>query len=303
MEPMAQRGRRDPLARLARQVWQVRPERLVHPARTEPMERLGTTGATGATGPTGPTGPTDDRGNGTAGASLSIRRHRNTAIGFGALVNNTSGQSNTAIGPDALSRNTTGAYNIALGYLAGNTLIAGNNNIYIGNIGVNGESNTIRIGDPAMALATYIAGINGVDKSSGNPVFIDANGQLGTGSAGMTLLSGFTVSNLGNQQAVWIGAGSNWNATGNACERGKCSLLRVAYGYPYLLLRQNQWRHGQRGPIAYLPGLQQLWCRCGKRPIGYLRDSWRAVKCHQCECVDHAQSRRLRSEGDEQPIR
>ena len=28
-------------------------------------------------------------------------------------------------------------------------------------------------------MKTFIAGINGVDKSSGNPVFIDANGQLG----------------------------------------------------------------------------------------------------------------------------
>ena len=31
----------------------------------------------------------------------------------------------------------------------------------------------------------------------------------------MTLLSGFTISNLVNKQAVWIGAGSNWDATGN----------------------------------------------------------------------------------------
>ncbi len=32
-------------------------------------------------------------------------------------------------------------------------------------------------------MATFIAGINGVDKSNGSPVFIDANGQLGTGTA------------------------------------------------------------------------------------------------------------------------
>ena len=48
--------------------------------------------------------------------------------------------------------------------------------------------NTIRIGgDMALGYgsqtATFIAGINGVDKSSGSPVFIDANGQLGTGTA------------------------------------------------------------------------------------------------------------------------
>ena len=42
------------------------------------------------------------------------------------------------------------------------------------------------------------------------------NGPTGaTGAAGMTLLSGFTISNLVDKQAVWIGAGSNWDATGN----------------------------------------------------------------------------------------
>ena len=129
------------------------------------------------------------------------------------------------------------------------------------------------MGDQTSQTKTFIAGINGVDKSSGNPVFIDANGQLGTGSTsnligptgptgptgasgapgsngtngtngapgptgptghtgatgatgatgptgaigagGITLLSGFTVSNLVGHQAVWIGAGSNWNASGN----------------------------------------------------------------------------------------
>ena len=45
-------------------------------------------------------------------------------------------------------------------------------------------------------------------------MFIDANGQLGPGRAGITLLSGFTISNLVNKQAAWIGAGSNWDATG-----------------------------------------------------------------------------------------
>ena len=45
------------------------------------------------------------------------------------------------------------------------------------------ESNTIRIGNSSVHTAAFVAGINGVDKTSGNPVFIDGNGQLGTGSA------------------------------------------------------------------------------------------------------------------------
>lgn len=126
-----------------------------------------------------------------------------TAIGFLALYYNTTGNENTATGSGALTQNVTGNDNTAYGYLAlgqlgtgnsipgnnnialgsnaGNNLITGSNNIYIGNAGAD-EANTIRIGDPANQTTTFIAGIHGVDKSSGNPVFIDANGQLGTGT-------------------------------------------------------------------------------------------------------------------------
>jgi Collagen triple helix repeat (20 copies) len=105
----------------------------------------------------------------------------NTANGAGALFENTTGSDNTANGSEALFSNT--GNNIALGSGAGRNLTTGDNNIDIGNAGVAGEANTIRIGDPAAQTATFIVGINGVDKSSGNPVFIDANGQLGTGSS------------------------------------------------------------------------------------------------------------------------
>jgi hypothetical protein len=92
------------------------------------------------------------------------------------------GSNNTANGFQALLNNTTGSFNIAVGLLAGQNLTTGNNNIDIGNQGGAGEANTIRIGDQASQTATFIAGINGVDKTSGSPVFIDANGQLGTGT-------------------------------------------------------------------------------------------------------------------------
>ena len=175
----------------------------------------------------------------------------NTAVGLGAMYGNTTGSLNTAIGDSAGygSNNgdqntsagaysffsgggssntaigtsalyyTTGSNNIALGNFAGYNLTSGSNNIDIGNQGVAGESNVTRVGTPGTQTAAYVAGIFGVDKSNGSPVFIDANGQLGTGSAegiganGVTLLSGFTISNLGGHKAVWIGAGSNWDAT------------------------------------------------------------------------------------------
>ena len=104
----------------------------------------------------------------------------NTAIGYFALFANTTGNSNTASGYDALLNNTTGIGNIALGNFAGANLTTGDNNIDVGNVGVAGESNAIRIGTRGTQTATYIAGIMGRTAPMGTPVFINANGQLGT---------------------------------------------------------------------------------------------------------------------------
>jgi hypothetical protein len=83
----------------------------------------------------------------------------NSAFGFNALFSNTEGDRNVAIGLGSLGQNTTGNDNIALGYFSGSDLTAGDNNIYIGNIGVANESNTIRIGDPAIHQTVIIGGI------------------------------------------------------------------------------------------------------------------------------------------------
>jgi hypothetical protein len=116
----------------------------------------------------------------------------NTATGTYALSINQTGTENTAYGQVALS-NVTGSKNIGIGAGAGCKLTTGNNNIAIENPGVAGESNTIRIGDvgtetncagfplPAHTV-TYIAGISGT-AVVGDPVVVDANGQLGTASS------------------------------------------------------------------------------------------------------------------------
>jgi len=122
-------------------------------------------------------------GNTAAGLSAlgsNTNGNLNTAVGFTALASNTTGGGNTAIGVDALLSNTTGNYNIAMGSTAGTNLTTGDNNIDIGNQGVAGESGTIRIGEPALVSVCFIAGINGATASGGTPVYIDANGQLGT---------------------------------------------------------------------------------------------------------------------------
>jgi hypothetical protein len=104
----------------------------------------------------------------------------NTAIGVNALQDNTDGERNTAIGVGALLR-SMGSDNIAIGAGAGTLLTAGNSNIYVGNLAVATEDNTIRIGNPQVHTATFIAGINGADEGSPTAVFINTTtGQLGT---------------------------------------------------------------------------------------------------------------------------
>jgi hypothetical protein len=117
----------------------------------------------------------------------------NTAIGASALVNSTNGGGNTAVGESALVSHITGNQNIVLGYAAGQDLTDGGVNIYISNPGVPAEDTTIRIGNvvfwtdiygfghPAHT-ATYVAGISGT-AVVGDPVVVDANGQLGTATS------------------------------------------------------------------------------------------------------------------------
>lgn len=105
--------------------------------------------------------------------------HDNTAIGNNALSSNT-GAINTAVGWASLLNATSGNNNIAIGQWAGSNVTSGSNNIIIGNHGTSSDDSTIRIGD--VQSAAFVAGINGVDKSTGLPVFIDSNGQLGTGA-------------------------------------------------------------------------------------------------------------------------
>jgi len=99
----------------------------------------------------------------------------NTANGVNALFSNTTGGNNTANGLNALSSNTTGGGNIALGFSAGSNLTTGDNNIDIGNPGVADEANTIRIGDPAMHTATFIAGISEAHRVQGTDAVVLIN--------------------------------------------------------------------------------------------------------------------------------
>lgn len=167
----------------------------------------------------------ENTANGTGALQLNSTGLQNTAIGFGALGFNTTGAGNTAIGYQALLENQTGSYNIVLG--GGHNVTAGDFNIYIGNDGVDFESNTIRIGNPLHSRA-FIAGINGATASGGTAVHVNSDGQLGTVTSSARFkddiepmdraseaLFGLKTSELPLQKAdrrqrdtaVWIGGG------------------------------------------------------------------------------------------------
>jgi len=106
----------------------------------------------------------------------------NTALGEGSLLANQTGDRNAGIGEGALI-GTTGSFNIALGARAGDKLTTGSNNIDIGNVGVAGESDTIRIGN--TQTRAFLAGVRNVTTgvADGLAVLIDSSGQLGTTSS------------------------------------------------------------------------------------------------------------------------
>jgi Chaperone of endosialidase len=109
----------------------------------------------------------------------AMNSNNNTALGAFALFDLTAGDSNTAVGLEAGQNLTTGNSNTIMGFQAGTNLTTGNGNIYIASPGTASESNTIRIGN--AQVATFIAGINGVDEGNPTAVFINTTtGQLGT---------------------------------------------------------------------------------------------------------------------------
>ena len=118
--------------------------------------------------------------NGTDALASNTLGNDNTANGAFALFRNTTGSFNVALGYNALTSLTTGSNNVALGTDAGAFVNTGNSNIDIGNFGGE-ESATIRIGDPTIHVATFIAGINGVTITAPiSAVVVNGDGQLGS---------------------------------------------------------------------------------------------------------------------------
>jgi hypothetical protein len=81
-----------------------------------------------------------------------------------------------------------GDFNTLIGSTAGSTYTTTEaNNLIIDNVGVAGESNTIRIGKLTGAQTRcFIRGISGVTIAASAPVGVDTNGQLSTYGFGTT---------------------------------------------------------------------------------------------------------------------
>jgi trimeric autotransporter adhesin len=100
---------------------------------------------------------------GSAALNFNTTGSNNTAVGYSSMLGAISALDNVALGVDALTNLVGGTYNIALGTYAGSNLDGlETSDIYIGNVGVAGESNTIRIGTTGSGAgqqnSTYIAG-------------------------------------------------------------------------------------------------------------------------------------------------
>jgi hypothetical protein len=138
----------------------------------------------------------------------------NTAVGGAALAFNVSGIDNTAIGRAALrnlgsSGGAGGSNNIALGDDAGTAFTTNETgNIDIGNLGVAGENNTIRIGDPTVQTNTFIAGV--INGNGGGLTNLNAS-TLSSGTIPLARLPGLSLANVSGGLAP----GTSYTVIGN----------------------------------------------------------------------------------------
>jgi hypothetical protein len=118
------------------------------------------------------TGGTDNTATGVDALNSNADGPGNTADGFQALFFST-GSFNTAVGRGALGNNTTGGSNVALGAGAGDGVTTADNVICIGASVVGAD----------VSNSCYIGGIFNQTSSGGSTVFINSAGKLGTSTS------------------------------------------------------------------------------------------------------------------------
>lgn len=156
----------------------------------------------------------------------------NTAIGVDALDDTAGGSGNVALGAHAFNDGTTGSYNTVIGtFTSGagswngsyNVVVNGgsngigllplngaeSSNVLLNNIGVLGESNTLRIGTTGAGNGqqsrAFIAGVDGVNVGSVAKVLTMASEQVGTA----TITAGTNVTVTPGANTITIAASSS----------------------------------------------------------------------------------------------
>ena len=180
----------------------------------------------------------------------------NTGEGYLALNNNTTGSFNTAYGVNALAKIVRGTNNIGLGNQAGINLLENeSSNIDIGNPGVLGDNNIIRIG--TNQTTTYIAGvINGdgggltninasISTSVGNTLGGVNNFFIGTTPNSTT---GSDNTAIGYNALENNGSGTDNTSTGqNALNNNTSGSGNTATGQGSLYENQSGWANTATG--------------------------------------------------------
>ncbi len=149
----------------------------------------------------------------------------NTAIGTRTLSSNI-GNGNTAIGSGALLDNSSGSNNVAIGVNAG-MHETGNNNFYVDSLGRNDEADgrlkSLIYGKFDASTANQFVNINGtlgiLDSTGAYYTKITGGSQSGDISYTLPTAQGgasTVLTNDGSGVLSWASAGNNWSLTGNA---------------------------------------------------------------------------------------
>jgi collagen type VII alpha len=168
----------------------------------------------------------------------------NTACGLISGNAITSGSNNSLFGNGSGSAITTGGTNTCLGNNAGSAITTTSGNTFIDNVGVVGDTNTIRIGNGATR--NFNAGIRNVtpDANDAIPVLISSTGQLCTNgttytSTVVTTVTGpwassqaitFTFYRIGNMcTVIWTGVAGVAISSGGANITTPAGIIPASY--------------------------------------------------------------------------
>ena len=169
----------------------------------------------------------------------------NTALGYIALLDNTTGGANTAVGGDALNHNTTGNWNVAVGQAAMAVNTTGGANVAIGSDALEANTNgfgNVAIGFDAMAfsqtasyntavgnvaLAFNSAGIDNTAIGDGAMNQSSGSNNVAAGRAAGLNFAGDTNIAIGHYAGQNVTTGSNNILIGNQGSSGDANKILI----------------------------------------------------------------------------